>query len=85
MRKVVEIEDKILGKIELREPSFAEAQVLFEQGKDVKFGLELIKLSVYRDGKRLLDDPELSLSEGQAALALTSQVLEICGFGDSKK
>lgn len=85
MRKKLTINDEVLGDIEIVEPSFSDAQILFDQGKDVKFGLELVRLSIYRGGKRLLEDPELSLSEGQAAMKYVGEIMDLCGFGEKGK
>ncbi len=85
MRKRETIQDDVLGTIEIVEPSFQQAQALFEEGQDKRFGLELVKMSLLRDGKPLFDDPELSLSEGQSALRLVEKVMAICGFGGGKK
>ena len=85
MRKRETIQDEILGQIELVEPSYQQAQALFEDGQDKKFGLELVKMSMYRNGKPLFDDPDLSLSEGQAALKHVERIMALCGFGGGKK
>lgn len=84
--KVIEVDIEGLGIIEFREPLFNEFMPLFNQnGDEQKIDpIALLRLTVYKDGKRLFDS-DVGVSVGMLLIKHVQSAIEVCGMGDGKK
>lgn len=83
--KVVEVEVEGVGTIEFREPLFNDFAPIFMTGDEKKIDpLALLRLTVYKDGKRMFDSP-VGASAGMALMKHVHLAIEVCGMSDAKK
>lgn len=86
--QVAKITIEGFGEFEIREPLFEDIEHLFGGGKSdedpKKFGLNLLKKCVYKDGELVWSKP-VGAKLGMKLMALAPQVMELIGFGDEGK
>jgi hypothetical protein len=76
------------GEFEIREPLFDDIEQFFGGGDDKsvdpkKFGLNLLKKCVYKDGELVWSKP-VGAQLGLKLMALAPQVMDLVGFKDDE-
>lgn len=86
--KIVEIEG--YGQFEIREPLFEDIEVMFEDtggesGKEKAVAMNLIKKCIYKDNKRVFDEP-VGAALGMKLLKMAPDIMAMIGMdADTEK
>jgi|JI10StandDraft_1071094.scaffolds.fasta_scaffold81963_3 hypothetical protein len=86
--KSVKIQVEGYGEFEIREPLFDDIEQFFGGGDDKnadpkKFGLNLLKKCVYKDGELVWSKP-VGAQLGIKLMGLAPQVMDLVGFNDDE-